>query len=52
MGRKNRKLSAETKLKMRNAKIGAKNPMYGKKRTNQEKIKISKSLTDYWKKIP
>ena len=47
-----RKLSESTKFKMRLAKLGSKNPMYGKHHTEDAKRKISKALTDYWRLIP
>lgn len=47
-----RKLSEATKFKMRLAKVGRKNPMYGKRHTDDAKRKISKALTEYWRLIP
>ena len=46
-----RKVSDATKFKMRMAKQGRKNPMFGKKHTDETKEKISKALTEYWHKI-
>lgn len=47
-----RKLSEATKYKMRLAKLGRKNPMYGKHHTSDTKRKISKGLAEYWRAIP
>lgn len=52
MPRTQRKLSEETKEKMRQAKLGAKNPRYGKKMDNETKKKISESMKKYWENIP
>ena len=52
MGRKERKLSEETKEKMRQAKLGPKNPRYGKKMNDETKKKISESMKKYWENIP
>lgn len=46
-----RKLSEATKFKMRLAKLGNKNPMYGKHHSESAKRRISKALTDYWRSI-
>lgn len=46
-----RKVSDATRFKMRLAKKGRKNPMFGKKHTDETKEKISKALTEYWHKI-
>ena len=50
-----RKVSDATRFKMRLAKQGRKNPMFGKKHTDKHtdetKEKISKALTEYWHKI-
>lgn len=50
--RRQRKLSDETKEKMRRAKLGSKNPRYGKKLNDDVKRKISESMKKYWEKIP
>lgn len=47
-----RKLSDATKFKMRLAKLGSKNPMFGKHHSESAKRKISEALTDYWRLIP
>lgn len=47
-----RKLSEATKLKMRLAKLGNKNPMHGKHHSEDTKRKLSKALTAYWRSIP
>lgn len=47
-----RKLSEATKFKMRLAKLGIKNPMYGKHHSNDVKKKISEKMMDYWRTIP
>ena len=52
MARTQRKLSEETKEKMRQAKLGVKNPRYGKKMDNDTKKKISESMKKYWENIP
>lgn len=52
MARKQRKLSEETKEKMRQAKLGAKNPRYGKKVDEKTRNKISEALKRYWETIP
>jgi len=46
-----RKVSDATKFKMRIAKQGRKNPMYGKQHRQETKEKISKSMTEYWRTI-
>lgn len=46
-----RKVSDATKFKMRIAKQGRKNPMFGKKHKDETKAKISKALTEYWRRI-
>lgn len=46
-----RKVSDATKFKMRIAKQGRKNPMFGKKHKDETKEKISRALTEYWRKI-
>ncbi|TGY04147.1 NUMOD3 domain-containing DNA-binding protein [uncultured Muribaculum sp.] len=52
MQRIRRTLSEQTKYKMRLAKLGKKNPMFGKHHSQQSKRKISEKLTDYWRTIP
>ena len=46
-----RKVSDATKFKMRIAKQGRKNPMFGKKHKDETKKKISRALTEYWRRI-
>ena len=46
-----RQLSAATKFKMSLAKQGSKNPMKGKKHSEDTKRKIQKKLLDYWRTI-
>ena len=46
-----RKISDATKFKMHIAKQGHKNPMFGKKHKDETKEKISKALTEYWRRI-
>ena len=46
-----RRLSEATKFKMRLAKLGKKNPMYGKHHSEDTKRKIQKKLLDYWSTI-
>ncbi len=52
MARTQRKLSEETKEKMRQAKLGAKNHRYGKKMDEETKKKISESMKKYWENLP
>lgn len=47
-----RKLSEGTKFKMRLAKLGNKNPMKGKRHTEETKRKISKAMVKYWQNVP
>lgn len=47
----NRRVSEATKLKMSLAKKGSKNPMYGKKQSEDAKRKISASMVKYWRGI-
>lgn len=47
-----RRVSEATRFKMRLAKQGSKNPMFGKKHTDETKEKISKALTEYWRTLP
>ena len=49
--RHSRKVSDATKFKMRIAKQGRKNPMFGKKHSDESKEKISRAMTEYWRKI-
>lgn len=51
MKRVRRKLSESTKYKMSLAKLGKKNPMSGKKHSEDTKRKISKALCEYWRTI-
>lgn len=46
-----RNISEATRYKMRIAKQGRKNPMYGKKHKDETKEKISKAMAEYWRKI-
>ena len=46
-----RKISEATRFKMRMAKQGNKNPMFGKKHKDDTKKKISNSMIEYWRKI-
>lgn len=46
-----RKVSDATKFKMRLAKQGRKNPMFGKKHKDETKEKISKAMIEYWRRI-
>lgn len=46
-----RKVSDATKFKMKIAKQGKKNPMYGKHHKDETKEKISKSMIEYWRCI-
>lgn len=52
MKRLRRNLSEATKYKMRLAKLGKRNPMFGKHHSEAAKRKISEKLTDYWRTIP
>lgn len=47
-----REPSEETKSKMSEAKKGAKNINYGKQRSEEIRLKISKKMIEYWKNIP
>jgi len=47
-----REPSEETKVKMSEAKKGAKNINYGKQRSEEIRLKISAALKEYWKKVP
>lgn len=47
-----REPSEDTKIKMSEAKKGAKNINYGKRRSEEIRQKISASLKEYWKNIP
>ena len=40
-----------TKFKMRLAKLGSKNPMYGKHHTETTKKRISESMKNYWRSL-
>ena len=46
-----RRISEATKFKMSLAKQGKKNPMYGKKQSEDAKRKISASMVKYWRGI-
>ncbi|MBQ9676523.1 MAG: hypothetical protein IJV44_00100 [Prevotella sp.] len=46
-----RRLSTATKFKMSLAKQGKKNPMYGKKQTDETKKKIQDSMLKYWRGV-
>lgn len=47
----NRRISEATKFKMSLAKKGSKNPMYGKKQSEDAKRKISAAMVKYWRGI-
>lgn len=47
-----REPSEETKIKMSEAKKGAKNVNYGKQRSLETRQKISEKMVKYWSKIP
>lgn len=49
--RRNRQVSTATKFKMSLAKQGSKNPMYGKKQSEDAKRKISAAMVKYWRGI-
>ena len=46
-----RRLTEATKFKMSLAKQGSKNPMKGKKHSDDTKRKISKAMKEYWRNI-
>ena len=46
-----RRVSESTRFKMRLAKQGRKNPMFGKQHKKETKEKISKAMTEYWRTI-
>lgn len=47
-----REPSEDTKSKMSEAKKGAKNINYGKRRSEEIRQKISAKMIEYWKSIP
>lgn len=47
----NRRVSEATKFKMSLSKQGKKNPMYGKKQSEDAKRKISAAMVRYWRGI-
>lgn len=50
--RKSRYPTVETKEKMRLAKLGENNPMYGKHHSKTSRDAISKKMKDYWATLP
>lgn len=46
-----RRPSEATRYKMRLAKLGRKNPMFGRHHSEQTKRRISKALKEYWREI-
>ncbi len=48
MKRINRSVSQQTRYKMSMAKMGSRNPRYGKHLTEKEKSRISESMRRYW----
>ncbi len=51
MTRVRRQLSEKTKYKMKLAKLGRKNPMFGKHHTTHTKKQISEAMKKYWRTI-
>lgn len=49
--RYNRRVSEATRFRMSLAKKGSKNPMYGKKQSEDAKRKISAAMVKYWRGI-
>ena len=49
--RYNRRVSEATRYRMSLAKKGSKNPMYGKKQSEDAKRKISAAMVKYWRGI-
>lgn len=47
-----REPSEDTKIKISEAKKGAKNINYGKRRSEEIRQKISAKMIEYWKNIP
>ena len=52
MKRIRRSISEATKYKMRIAKLGKRNPMFGKHHNEVSKHKISQKMLEYWRTIP